>query len=158
MQQQEAGSRVNNSDKVEIQIRETLQQWEDAFRKGDIKRILTLYADDVIAFDMVPPLQFDGKANYKKSWQQAAKISEAPWVYEAHNRHVEIGGHIAFAFCLAKCGGMMNGKVETGWVRHTQCFRKIGDRWLIVHEALSVPADLKTGKALMDLTPDELKH
>lgn len=31
--------------------------------------------------------------------------------------------------------------------------RKINGKWLIVHEQLSVPVDLASGKAMMDLKP-----
>lgn len=39
------------------------------------------------------------------------------------------------------------------WVRVTNVYRKIGDQWRVVHEHVSVPADLETGKAALDLTP-----
>jgi ketosteroid isomerase-like protein len=39
------------------------------------------------------------------------------------------------------------------WLRWTACFQKINGQWLLVHHQNSVPVDLATGKALLDLTP-----
>ena len=33
------------------------------------------------------------------------------------------------------------------------CFRKIGGKWLIAHDQISVPLDIESGKALLDLNP-----
>ncbi|MCI0611683.1 hypothetical protein L0244_01705 [bacterium] len=38
-------------------------------------------------------------------------------------------------------------------MRWTGCYRKNNGKWLIVHEHVSVPVDLKNDKALMDLKP-----
>ena len=39
------------------------------------------------------------------------------------------------------------------WLRVTQIYRKSGGRWRVVHEHVSVPTNLETGKAALDLTP-----
>jgi hypothetical protein len=38
-------------------------------------------------------------------------------------------------------------------VRPLACFHKIDGRWLIVHLQASVPVDLASGKAVVDLKP-----
>jgi len=35
----------------------------------------------------------------------------------------------------------------------TLCFKKIDGNWLIAHEHVSVPADLASGRAALDLKP-----
>ena len=39
-------------------------------------------------------------------------------------------------------------------MRVTVCFRRTGGRWLIAHEHFSVPFDMESGKALMNLEPE----
>jgi hypothetical protein len=39
------------------------------------------------------------------------------------------------------------------WVRWTACFRKLDGRWLVTHEQVSVPIDMESGGALLDLEP-----
>jgi ketosteroid isomerase-like protein len=35
----------------------------------------------------------------------------------------------------------------------TDVYRKIGGQWRVVHEHVSVPTNLETGKAALDLAP-----
>ena len=47
---------------------------------------------------------------------------------------------------------MINGQKTDRWLRWT-CYHETNGKWLIVHERVSVPADLAKGKAMLDLTP-----
>jgi len=37
--------------------------------------------------------------------------------------------------------------------RFTECYRKTQGRWLAIHDHISVPVDLDTGKAVLDAKP-----
>ena len=47
------------------EIRGWLDRWTKAFTEEDVDAIMALYADDVIAYDIVPPLQYVGKSAYR---------------------------------------------------------------------------------------------
>jgi ketosteroid isomerase-like protein len=47
----------------------------------------------------------------------------------------------------------MNGQKSDFWLRWTACYRKANGKWLITHEHVSVPVDMESGKALLDLKP-----
>lgn len=66
-----------------------------------------------------------------------------------------MGADVAFAHSLNRLSGTLrNGTRTTGfWVRATMCFRKLHGAWLIAHDQVSVPLDLTTGAALMNLQP-----
>lgn len=44
------------------------------------------------------------------------------------------------------------GKLDMWW-RETACYRKFDGRWLITHQHSSVPFDVESGKASLDLKP-----
>ena len=46
-----------------------------------------------------------------------------------------------------------NGQKSDRWLRWTVCYRKTNGKWLIVHEQVSVPIDVRRGKAVLDLKP-----
>ena len=50
-------------------------------------------------------------------------------------------------------GTLKNGNRTDSWVRWTGCFRRIDGKWLIVHGQVSVPIDMGSGKALLNLRP-----
>jgi len=39
------------------------------------------------------------------------------------------------------------------WWRETACYRKVEGEWLITHQHSSVPFDVESGKASLDLKP-----
>jgi ketosteroid isomerase-like protein len=60
---------------------------------------------------------------------------------------------VAFSHSLNHVTGEnRNGPVD-GWVRVTVGYRKAGGNWLITHEHISMPFDMKTGKVPTDLKP-----
>lgn len=48
---------------------------------------------------------------------------------------------------------MKNDRKIDRWLRWTACYRKTNGKWLIGHEHVSVPADMGSGKAILDLEP-----
>ena len=50
-------------------------------------------------------------------------------------------------------GTLTDGRQTATWVRWTGCFRKLDGDWRIAHDHVSVPLDLPSGKALLDLEP-----
>jgi ketosteroid isomerase-like protein len=49
---------------------------------------------------------------------------------------------------------MLKDGTRTGfWLRATTCWRVIDGKWLITHDQASVPLDLASGRALLNLEP-----
>jgi ketosteroid isomerase-like protein len=68
--------------------------------------------------------------------------------------NVAVHGDLAFAHSLNHVNATSaDGRVTDLWLRWTACFRRIDGVWLVVHDHISVPADLARGRAVVDLTP-----
>ena len=50
-------------------------------------------------------------------------------------------------------GTLKNGQKTDRWLRWTAGYRKTNGKWLIAHEQVSVPVNVPTGKAMLDLKP-----
>ena len=50
-------------------------------------------------------------------------------------------------------GTLATGNEVDYWVRTTNAFRRVDGNWLITHEHVSLPVDLRTRTAVMDLVP-----
>jgi ketosteroid isomerase-like protein len=71
-----------------------------------------------------------------------------------HELDVTAEGELAFVHSLNHVSGTLaNGRTSDLWVRWTACFRRINGVWLAVRDHVSVPADLKNGQAVLNLTP-----
>ena len=139
---------------AEAQIKDLIQSWRKAAQDREVDKIMSHYAPHVLAFDAIGQLQFKGRDAYKKHWQACFDMCPGEGFFEIHDLGVSAGEEIGFVHYILPCGGTApDGEKKTGHMRVTVCCRKIDGKWLIVHEHFSVPFDMESGKALMDLTP-----
>ena len=136
------------------QIRRRIERLVEAVRAMDLERVKPIYAADIVSFDLEPPLRHLGAEAKWGNWEKAFAAYQAPLSYETHDLEITVGGDVAFGRCLAHISGTLKAGRKTGyWVRWTSCFRKIEGEWRIVHDQISVPTDLASGRALLDLEP-----
>jgi len=139
---------------AEALIRQRVADWTKAFRAKDIDRVMSLYAPDIVSFDLEPPLRYAGSASKRRAWRELFAAYSGPIGYEVRELSVTVHGELAFAHSLNQVSGTLaSGRISTLWLRWTACFRRIDDTWLVVHDHVSVPADLAHGKAVVNLTP-----
>jgi ketosteroid isomerase-like protein len=144
----------NNQSKAEIQ--QLFERWAKAFEAKDLDGVMTIYApgNALTAYDIVPPLEFKGAEAYRKDYADFFAQFAGPIHVEDRDRHIEVQGDLAFVYGLERMTGKLsNGTPVDIWLRYTEGLRLIGKDWRVVHEHISVPVDLNTGKARTDLTP-----
>jgi ketosteroid isomerase-like protein len=126
----------------------------DAVRAMDLERVMSIYAPDMVSFDIVPPLQHVGAASKRKNWVDVFSNYQHPLGYEIRNLTVAVSGDVAFGHSLNRISGTLkNGRTTDFWLRWTTCFRKFDGTWRIAHDHVSVPLDLESGQALLNLEP-----
>jgi uncharacterized protein (TIGR02246 family) len=139
---------------AEAVIRQGVEKWAKAIRARDLDRVLSLYAPNIVSFDLDPPLHYSGEANKRRAWQEFFAVHAGPIAYDVHDLTVTTDGELAFAHSLNHVSGALaNGHTSDMWVRWTAGFRQIDGFWLVVHDHVSVPADLKHGRAVLNLAP-----
>jgi ketosteroid isomerase-like protein len=138
-------------------IRQRVEDCVKALRAQDIDGVMSLYAPDIVSFDIAPhfgALRYVGADDKRRAWQEAFAVYTGPFDYEIHDLHVTTHGELAFVHSLNHVKPTLaSGHVTDMWLRWTACFRRIDGVWLIVHDHVSVPADLEHGRAVLDLTP-----
>ena len=138
----------------EAQVRKQMDDFVKAFCTKDVDLMMSLFAAQLVSFDIIPPLQYVGSDAYRKIWQDTFALFQDPIDIEIRNLKITPDEDVAFSYCFLRLSAtMVNGKKIDYWERLTCCFQKINEKWLIVHEHVSLPADLKSGKAMMDLKP-----
>ena len=146
------GAKTASSDTASINAE--LAAWSKAFSAHDVDGIMALYSPDVRSFDMVPPLQIVGRDAYRKDYEGFLSLYKGPIEVEFRDVQTAVSGDLAVYMGLERLGGTLaNGQKSAGWVRVTSVFRKVGGKWVDIHDHVSVPADMTTGKAAFDLEP-----
>jgi ketosteroid isomerase-like protein len=139
---------------TQSQVRALLESWIEAARAKDIDQLMSLYAPDSVYFDAVPPLQFVGDAAIRRNFLRWFDAYEGPIGLETRDLHVVTIGDVAFAHMLVLDSGKRKYGNEAGiWVRATVCCQRSNNRWLIMHEHISLPSDPQSGLAVLDLVP-----
>jgi ketosteroid isomerase-like protein len=133
-----------------------LDRWVDATRDKDIDRLMSLYAPEIVYFDVVPPLQFAGLGSVRANFMRWFDTHRDSIGVEIRNLEV-VGGKgdgVAFAHMLYRaCGTLKTGRQVGYWVRATVGCRRTSDGWQISHEHISLPVDFESGRAAADLAP-----
>jgi ketosteroid isomerase-like protein len=136
----------------EDEIRGRIAALAEAVCAMDLERVMSFYAPDIVSFDIVPPLRHVRADAKRRNWVNAFAEYERPLSYALRDLAVCVGPNVAFAHSLNRMSGTLkNGRATDVWVRWTACFRRIDGPWLIAHDHVSVPADLESGRALLDL-------
>ena len=143
-----------NNTTSEAQIRRIIEDRVAAVDEKNIDKLLADHAPDVLSFDVLNPLQNKGVDAIREragKWLSGYKTKIG---YEVRDLNITAGDEVAFCHYLYRVSGTLNDGNEVNmWVRATVCLSKTGDKWVIEHEHQSVPFDVETGKASLDLKP-----
>ena len=143
-----------NTQTSEAAIRALIEEWTKAVRAKDIDKVIAYYALDVVVFDLLPPLEFVGAGHYRQNWADWFASWQGLIGYEMRDLTITAGDEVAFSRSLNHITGTRtDGEKNDVWVRATVCFRKIDGHWKVTHEHMSVPYNMETSKASVDLKP-----
>ncbi len=140
----------------EAEIKSQIDGWLAAFKAKDAAKVLSFYGpgDSVLAFDVVPPRQYATANAYQKDYEELFKLIDGPFNIEITDLSITTSGDMAYSHSIDHLAGKTaDGKPLEFTVRVTDVFRKIGGKWLIVHEHVSVPVDLMTGQSDLQSKP-----
>ena len=139
---------------TESELRAFLESRSEAIRTKSIDRLMSFYSPEIVYFDIVPPLQYVGSRALRSRFLEWFDAYEGSIRQEIHDVTVSAGADVAATSMLIRSGGgLKTGHEVDLWVRATSCCRYADGRWSITHEHISVPVDLRSGRAILDLAP-----
>jgi ketosteroid isomerase-like protein len=138
----------------ESEVKALLDRRSEAIGLMDIERLMALYSPDIVYFDIVPPLRYAGTVALRSRFSDWFGRWKTSIGQETHDVTVVASGDIAAAHMLIRASGTLKDGREVGyWVRTSNSCQRSSGGWLITHEHVSLPVDLRTGSAVMDLVP-----
>ena len=128
---------------IEAILRQRIDELAQAIRDKNIDHLMGFYADDVIVFDVRPPLDTRNADAYRQSFERWFGAFEGPIGFEFKDLRVAPGEATAFCHFLALITGAKPGGHKVGyWVRGTTCFERRDGQWLVTHEHISMPTSI----------------
>jgi ketosteroid isomerase-like protein len=128
---------------AESQIKAIVEAWADAVRRHDFPAILAHHEQNIVMFDVPPPLQSRGMDEYRKTWDLFFRYHKPSQAFDIEELAITAGEDVAFAVAIMRCGsGTSSGPAEQGGFlfRLTIGLRQIDGNWVITHDHHSVPA------------------
>ena len=150
--QDTAGVRTRADDEAEIRV--VLAAIAEAVRERDVDAMLAHCAPELASFDLVPPLKHEGPDAISRIWANTFASFEGQVEFDQHYLELFVGDEVAFARSLNRFGGTQRGGAPSiSWLCATLGLKKISGRWKLIHQHVSVPYDMDSGKALLGLEP-----
>jgi uncharacterized protein (TIGR02246 family) len=134
---------TQQGDTDEGRIRALIEAWADAVRRHDYPGTLAHHEQDIVMFDVPPPLRARGIKEYRQTWDLFFKYHEPSQAFDIEELAITAGEDVAFAVAIMRCGSATAGEppAEGGFqFRLTVGLRKVDGAWRIAHEHHSVPA------------------
>src|SRR4051794_36150033 len=89
---------------AENQIKAVIEAWADAVRQHDFSVFLPHHEQDVVMFDVPPPLQSRGIDEYKKTWDLFFRYHKPSQAFDIEELAITAGKDVAFATAIMRCG------------------------------------------------------
>lgn len=149
------GSDTSNAGE-QTAIKAVIAERVEAMRVKDPARAMAVLSDEVVAFELAPPLRLGpaeardeaALAAWLDGWQGGVDI-------EVARLTVAASGEVAFAHSLNRLRGTRpDGREVDFWMRSTLGLRKQSGQWKIAHGHTSVPFHMDGSfRAALDLEP-----
>ena len=139
----------------EASIKALESRFVDAVNAKDVNAIMKAYVPDesLLVFDVIPPRQYVGAKAYAKDWTDFLGFFKS-LKFEISDLSVTADGAMGFSHSIQRVTGTNTKDQPIDLtVRVTDVYRKINGNWLIVHEHVSIPVDLDTGKPDLSSKP-----
>jgi uncharacterized protein (TIGR02246 family) len=121
---------------TENEIRALLQGWAEAVHAGDLDRVLTDHASDIVMFDVPPPEEgVRGLDAYRETWPPFFEWQRAGAAFEIVSLDITAGEDVAYAWALLRCGTPEELEREPDRrLRLTVGLRRELGTWVVAHE------------------------
>ena len=123
----------------EEKIRRILQQWATATRNGKRDTVLVNHHPNVLIYDVLSPMKYEGADAYRRSWDEWQPETQGEGQFELEDLSVTAGTDVAFATAssgaAARCQTARRSKTWCGV--HSACARFQGPGWSRINTSQS---------------------
>src|SRR5260370_42638856 len=87
---------MQQGETAETQIKALIEAWADAVRRHDLSGILAHHDQDIVMFDVPPPLQSRGLDEYKKTWDLFFGYHKPSQAFDIEELAITAGEYVTF--------------------------------------------------------------
>ena len=140
---------------MEKEITKIIKERISAIKNKNVDKATANYSEDVITFDVVGNLKFNGKGELKNRLKEWLSTLSEIIDYEISDVKINSSSEIAFCSSLNHINAKtFDGTALNMWWRETTCYVKTNKIWRITHAHSSVPFNAESGMASLGLKPN----
>ena len=137
-------------------INSNVQQFLVSANNKDLNGVMNYYASDdsAVLFDSVPPREVVGAAAIRKNWEQFMAAYPTTMHFDLLDWKAEASGDLGYGHGFVRVTGpARDGTQQDMTVRVTDVYKRIGGKWLTIHEHVSWPVDPVSSKVDFNSKP-----
>lgn len=134
---------VNEGAEATHEIEMMLNALSAAVSTKDARNLRRFYTDDVVIFDIFPPLSYQGADQHCANWQAWFDRMNGEIAFEFQNAAMTVNGDLATVFCINR---ITIGETYD-LVRVTALMSKVDGDWRIAHVHTSMPLPIAFAEA-----------
>ena len=132
------------------ELRALFDSWFQASEHRDLDASMAPIAADVLSYEHEAPLQVRGVDALRANCKRGFDAAPGKFRWDIPDLRILVRGDLAITWGLNR----MRAEAFEGWSRGTRVFQKIDGAWKLIHQHVSYPFDLESGRARTDLTPE----
>lgn len=138
---------------VNTEITDLIKKYEADVKNKNVDDLLDLHSVEIQTFDLMAPFQYSGKRELGERIQEWFDSYDGEIKFNFNNVIIEADEQLAVCHALVNTSGTLNnGERSDMWTRSTLALKKEQGNWKIFHEHTSEPIDMRSGKAITQLS------
>lgn len=139
---------IDGDQRVAQEVLAQIELWDQAVMSTDISALADQCCPHMSMFDVSS--QLNNLEEYKTEWEKFSPYFMDGMQISRREMKLHTSETLAVLHCLSKVEhSALKGQLQMPWCRTTLCLKKMGDQWRVVHQHISMPVDLITGKAVV---------
>lgn len=140
--------KVEGNQIVAEEVLAQIEIWDQIVLGQNNADIAQLCVSDVMMFDI--STQQNGVNEYKTAWEQFKPFLIDGMHISRRDIKIFATDELVVLHCHTKVEhSALKEEIQMPWCRTTLCMQKRNDQWIVVHQHISMPVDLMTGKVIV---------
>lgn len=139
---------IDGDQVIAQQVLAQIRLWDQAVIAHDTDILMQQCAQNVSLFDV--STQINGVKEYRAEWEKFTPYFMDGMQISRRDMKLYASENLAVLHCHSKVEhSALKGQLQMPWCRTTLCLQKIQGQWRVVHQHISMPVDMMTGKAIV---------
>lgn len=139
---------IDGDQVIAQQVLAQIRLWDQAVIAHDTDILMQQCAQNVSLFDV--STQMNGVKEYRAEWEKFTPYFMDGMQISRRDMKLYASESLAVLHCHSKVEhSALKGQLQMPWCRTTLCLQKIQGQWRVVHQHISMPVDMMTGKAIV---------